>query len=48
MHYTVNWEVIKQNRENLALRSNDKENNKHISHIYEINDQILIVLDRVD
>ena len=47
MNYAVNWEIIKQNREKFAFIANNRENSKRLNHVYKIDDQILIVLDRV-
>ena len=48
MSCTVNWELIKQKREKLALLSNARENSKRLHHEYKAGDQILVVLDRVE
>ena len=48
MSCTVDWELVKQKREKLALLSNGRENSKRLHHEYKINYQILIVLDRVE
>ena len=43
---TVNWELIKQRRRELAVVANNRENKSRIEHSYSVDDQVLIILDK--
>ena len=43
---TVNWEIIKQRRRELAVIANKRENKNRVEHSYSVDDQVLIILDK--
>lgn len=45
---TVNWETIKQKRRKLVVVASNRENKNRIEHSYSFDDQILIILDKIE
>ena len=43
---TVNWEIIKKRRRGLAIIANNRENKNRLEHSYQVNDRVLIILDK--
>ena len=43
---TVNWEIIKKRRRDLAIIANNIENKNRLEHSYQVNDRVLIILDK--
>ena len=45
---TVNWEIVKQRKRELAVIANDRENKNRIKHAYVVGDLVLIILDKME
>jgi hypothetical protein len=38
----ANWECIRQRKQNLINKNNQRENASHIPHVYSIGDKVLL------